>query len=253
VTSGTSTCAIPSVAVTSHGTIGVFFYCYNGVVSGFPQFTAWLAVSTNQGASFSYNSLVTFLSPATDSGDPRQRVLGDYQQLKAIDNCFYGGIVANRAAFFGSLAVDDPVFFKACYGQSASTHDISGDGFSDIVWWNSSSGQVVNWFVNGTSVIGGGSPGSVSPSAWRIVGQRDSNADGFSDILWRNGTTGQLVVWLLNQNATVIGGGGLGAAASPWSVAGTGDFNGDGFADVLWYNGTTGQAVIWFTNGTSVT
>jgi hypothetical protein len=249
VTSG-NTCAIPSVAVTSHSTVGVFFYCYNGIVSGFPQFTAWLGVSTNQGQSFAYQDLVTFLSPATDNGNARQRVLGDYEQMKAIDNCFYGGIVANRAAFFGTTAIDDPVFFKACFGQSASSHDMSGDGFSDILWYNGSTGQVVTWLVNGTTVIGGGGLGSVG-SPWAIVGQRDFNGDGFSDLLWRNDTSGQLVTWFTN-GTSVTGGGSLGSAASPWSVAGTGDFNGDGFGDVLWYNSSTGQLVIWLTNGTSV-
>jgi hypothetical protein len=188
ITAGAN-CAIPSVAVTNHGTIGVFFYCFNGIVAGFPQFTAWLAVSTDQGVSFNFTPLVTFLSPAVDNGDPRQRVLGDYQQLKAIDNCFYGGFVANRAAFFGPLAVPDPVFVKACYGQSTSTHDTNGDGFSDILWRNTTTGQVLSWFLNGSTVIGGGSPGSAT-NDWAIVGQRDFNGDGFADILWRNSTSG---------------------------------------------------------------
>src|SRR5437868_2546707 len=59
--------------------------------------------------------------------------------------------------------------------------------------------------MNGTSVIGGGSPGS-APSPWTIVGQGDFNGDGFADILWRNATTGQLVVWLLS-GTSLIGGG----------------------------------------------
>jgi hypothetical protein len=249
------TAAIPSVAVTNHGVVGVFYYTYNGDVSGFPQFTAWLAVSSNQGASFAHMQLLTFLSPATDSCPSfncvRQRVLGDYMQMKAIDNCFYGSFTGNGAAFGRSTSNNDPIFFKACWGQSASTHDASGDGFSDVVWYNTTSGQVVVWFVNGTSVIGGGSPGSVPPG-WAIIGQRDFNGDGFSDLLWRNDTTGQLVTWLLNNNGTVIGGGSLGSAASPWSVVGTGDFDGNGKGDVLWYNSSTGQLVIWLTDGTSV-
>jgi hypothetical protein len=130
------------------------------------------------------------------------------------------------------------------------THDFNGDCLSDILWYNTSSGQVVNWLVNGTSVIGGGSPGSVPPP-WAIVGQRDFNGDGFADILWRNGTTGQAVIWLLN-GASLIGGGSPGSVTTDWSVAGTGDFNGDGFGDILWYNSSTGQAVIWLLNGTSV-
>jgi hypothetical protein len=133
---------------------------------------------------------------------------------------------------------------------TTGTHDVNGDCLSDIVWYNTTTGQVVLWFLNGASVIGGGSPGSAA-SPFAIVGQRDFNGDGFADILWRNATTGQLVVWFLN-GSSVIGGGSPGAAASPFSVLGTGDFNGDGFGDVLWYNTTTGQVVLWFLNGASV-
>jgi hypothetical protein len=98
------------------------------------------------------------------------------------------------------------------------TGDFNGDGFDDILWRNTSTGQVVVWFVNGTSVIGGGSPGgAVSP--WAIAETGDFNFDGKSDILWVNNTTGQLVVWLL-EGASVIDGGSLGGAVSPWVIQG---------------------------------
>src|SRR5262249_28261159 len=63
-----------------------------------------------------------------------------------------------------------------------NTHDFNGDGMSDILWYNTTSGQVVAWLVNGTSVIGSGSPASAQ-SPWAVVGQRDFNGDGFADIL----------------------------------------------------------------------
>jgi hypothetical protein len=137
-------------------------------------------------------------------------------------------------------------------GQLATTntHDFNADGKSDVVWYNGTSGQVVEWLVNGTSVIGGGSPGS-APSPWGIVGQRDFNSDGFTDILWRNGTTGQVVIWLMN-GTSVIGGGSPGTVTTDWSVSGTGDFNGDGHGDILWYNLGSGQVVLWFMNGAAV-
>jgi hypothetical protein len=131
-----------------------------------------------------------------------------------------------------------------------NTHDFNADSKSDVLWYNTSNGQVLTWLMNGASVIGGGSPGSAM-SPWAIVGQRDFNGDGFPDLLWRNGSTGQLLVWLLN-GTSVIGGGSPGSAASPFIVAGTGDFNGDGLGDVLWYNATTGQVVLWFLNGASI-
>ena len=36
--------------------------------------------------------------------------------------------------------------------------DFNGDGYSDILWQNTSSGEVYIWEINGTKVIGGGRP-----------------------------------------------------------------------------------------------
>jgi hypothetical protein len=237
--------ALPSVAVTSHGTVGVFYYTYNGIVSGFPQFSTYLAVSTDKGASFTTTPLVTFLSPTTDNGDGRQRVLGDFVQMKAVDNCFYGSFVANRAAFFGSIAIDDPIFFKACYGQSASTHDVTGNGFSDIVW-RDTSGNVAIWSMFGSTVLSATGTGNV-PNSWSIVGQRDFNGDGFADLLWRD-TSGNVAIWLMNSSGAIQSAAVIGNVPTAWSIVGTGDFNGDGKGDILWLD-TSGNVAIWLMNG----
>jgi hypothetical protein len=134
--------------------------------------------------------------------------------------------------------------------RRVASHDFNGDGMSDVLWYSTTSGQAVAWLMNGTSLLGGGSPGSV-PSPWAIVGQRDFNGDGNADLLWRHGTTGQLVIWFLN-GSTVSGGGSPGSVTSDWAIVGTGDFNGDGFGDILCYNSSTGQAVIWLMNGAAV-
>ena len=107
--------AIPQVAMTDDGTLGVFYYTFDGFSgSGFPIFTAHLAVSRNLGTSFTDHRLLTFLSPATDNGDPRQRVLGDYMQMKAVGSCFYGSFTGNGFAFGRPFATNDPIFFKTC-------------------------------------------------------------------------------------------------------------------------------------------
>jgi hypothetical protein len=106
--------AIPSVAVTHNGAVGVFYYTSEGIVSGFPSFTAHLAVSTDLGVTFTDQPLLNFLSPATDNGNARQRVLGDYMQLKAIDSCFYGAFTGNGLPFGRSTSNMDPLFYKAC-------------------------------------------------------------------------------------------------------------------------------------------
>ncbi len=108
--------ALPSVAVASNGVLGILYDTYDGMNAGFPQFTAHLAISTNQGASFTDNVLETFLSSAADNSDPRQRVLGDYQQMKAVGNVFYGVFTGSGVPFGRATANHDPIFFRANVG-----------------------------------------------------------------------------------------------------------------------------------------
>jgi len=105
--------AIPSVGITDNGVIGVFYYTCDGTSStGFPIFTAHFVVSSDQGATFTGLELETFLSPATDNGNPRQRVLGDYMQVKALENQFYGGFTGNGVPFGRTISNNDPIFYN---------------------------------------------------------------------------------------------------------------------------------------------
>ena len=110
--------AIPSVAVASNGTVGVFYYTFDGLSGGIPTFTAHLAQSSDQGVTFSDQVLLTFLSSATDNGNNRQRVLGDYMQMKAVDTCFFGAFTGNGVAFGRPFANHDPIFFRVCVGEA---------------------------------------------------------------------------------------------------------------------------------------
>lgn len=105
--------AIPSVAVADDGTVGIFYYTCDGVSpSGFPVFTAHLTLTNDLGATFTDLGLLTFLSSATDNGDPRQRVLGDYMQTKTLENTFYGAFTGNGVGFGRPFANHDPIFFR---------------------------------------------------------------------------------------------------------------------------------------------
>jgi hypothetical protein len=115
VADGSVTAALPSVAVMREDSIvGVFYYTFNGMIAGFPQFSTWLSVTEDRGATFHRHHLATFLSPAKDNGNPRQRVFGDYVQMKAVGLCFDGSFTGNGAAFGRSIANNDPIFFQAC-------------------------------------------------------------------------------------------------------------------------------------------
>ena len=104
--------AIPSVAITKNRTIGVFYYTCDNPAGPFPIITAHFSTSTDQGVTFTDQVLETFLSPAATNADPRQRVLGDYMQVKAVGNTFFGGFTGNGVPFGRALSNNDPIFYK---------------------------------------------------------------------------------------------------------------------------------------------
>lgn len=116
--------ALPSVAVADNGVVAVFFYTFDGIVSGFPQFTAHLSLSEDHGTTFADRTLETFLSSATDNGNPRQRVLGDYVQLKAAGRIFSGAFTGNGVPFGRSISNHDPIFYR----QSANRPPVANAG-----------------------------------------------------------------------------------------------------------------------------
>lgn len=113
--------ALPSVAVAPNGTVGVLYTSFDGFsVDDFPIYSGHFAYSTDSGATFTDQTLLTFLSPAKDNADARQRVLGDYQQLKVVNDpppanagaTFYGAFTGNGAALGNPIANNDTIFFK---------------------------------------------------------------------------------------------------------------------------------------------
>jgi hypothetical protein len=144
------------------------------------------------------------------------------------------------------------VFVQSGAPTLIGTHDFNGDGKSDILWRNSSSGEAVGWMMNGSSpVYQYGTIGTMSAN-WQIVAQRDFDGDGRADILWRDNSAGTVVLWLMNslgivQSKTIY------TVATNWVIAGVADVNGDGKADIVWRDSNTGKVVIWLMNGGTVT
>jgi len=122
--------------------------------------------------------------------------------------------------------------------------DFNGDGKADV-FWRHTAGSLDIWFLNGTSVAGSGSLGTMSPD-WQIAAIGDFNGDGKADLFWRH-TAGYLNIWLMN-GTRLAGGGNLGTITPDWQIAGISDFNGDGKADLLWRH-TAGYLNVWFMNG----
>ena len=260
VVSGTVTAALPQVAVNNQGMVGVFYYTFNGMVGGFPQFSTWLATSTDQGATFNTQPLATFLSPAVDNADPRQRVFGDYMQMKAVANCFYGSFTGNGAAFGRATSNNDPIFFKACGPSPPSgppvcslgsqLGDLNGDGKDDIVFRRVSDGEVVVYLMNGFQILSAQVIGNVGTD-FTLTAVADFNGDGKADLLFRRVSDGLIVMYLMNGpqvlQATVVG-----SLGTDWEYVGSADFDGDGKADILFRRVTDGMLALYLMNGTQV-
>jgi hypothetical protein len=104
--------ALPSVAVNADGNIGVLYDTFDGFSGGFPMFTAHFATSTDHGVTFVDSVLETFLSSSADNGFSSQRVLGDYQQVKAVGSVFNGVFCGNGVPFGRQFSNMDPIFFR---------------------------------------------------------------------------------------------------------------------------------------------
>ncbi len=133
------------------------------------------------------------------------------------------------------------------------TGDFNGDGMADILWRNTTTGDLAIWEMNGTTILNANTAGvGNEPLNWTVVGVGDFNGDGKADILWRN-NNGNVAIWLMNGttvlNATTAT---FGNKTMTWSVAGTGDFNGDRMSDILWRD-SSGNIAIWEMNGTTIT
>jgi hypothetical protein len=79
------------------------------------------------------------------------------------------------------------------------------DGKVDILWRNTSTGEVTAWLMNGVTLTGGAVIGIVADQNWKAVGTGDFNKDGKVDILWRNSATGENSVWYLNGTTLTSG------------------------------------------------
>ncbi len=142
--------------------------------------------------------------------------------------------------------------------QVSGVDDFNGDSWNDLVFWNSSTGAVEFWFMNGTATrVGAAVPLSGGPTLatnWKLSATADFNADGKPDIVWRNFTSQKIVIWTMNGTAKLGN-----IIPSPdqavdfnWEIVGAFDMNNDGATDFLWYNSTSGKIVYWWMNSSVV-
>lgn len=98
----------------------------------------------------------------------------------------------------------------------AGVGDFNDDGKADILWQNTSTGQVYFWLMNGAAVASAATPGTVA-MAWSIRGVGDYNGDGKADLLWQNSSTGEVYIWMMN-GSTLSATGSPGSVNPPWQI-----------------------------------
>jgi hypothetical protein len=128
------------------------------------------------------------------------------------------------------------------------------DGKNDLAFWNTTTGAVEFWIMNGTTRVGAPVPISNAPTlapSWKLSATADFNRDNRPDLLWRDFATQKMQVWLMNGTARVatIYPSPDQAVHSNWEIVGAFDQNNDGGTDLLWYNSTSGKIVQWNLDG----
>jgi hypothetical protein len=81
----------------------------------------------------------------------------------------------------------------------AGSGDYNGDGRSDILWRNTSTGANVIW-LSATSTTS--QAVATLSTAWKAVGSGDYDGDHRADILWRNTSNGANGIWRSGNSAT---------------------------------------------------
>ncbi|MBF0344255.1 MAG: VCBS repeat-containing protein [Nitrospirae bacterium] len=136
--------------------------------------------------------------------------------------------------------------------KKATVNDFDGDGYSDVLWYNNSTGDIYIWLMQGTAIVGGSYVAKGVTSDWVIKGVGDFNGDGKSDILWQNVNNNAVYIWYMDGITISTGGYVVNGLPNEWVFKVIGDFDGDGKSDIMWQNTTNGDVYVWLMDGTTI-
>jgi hypothetical protein len=124
--------------------------------------------------------------------------------------------------FLSSTRIPDP----GDHWVPVAVGDFNQDGYADVFWRHSQSGENQLWLMQETNVlerVGAPSIPVVTDLKWRVAATGPFNANGFTDLLWRH-EDGPFGIWLMNGTrymSSVM----LPRVLNPdWVVAGTGGY-----------------------------
>ncbi len=155
----------------------------------------------------------------------------------------------------GRLAVAGIAMLAASGARTAAAvvFDLNGDGRSDIVLRNPTTGANRVIFMNGTQVVNDAPLQPLTDRDYVMAALADFNLDNKSDLLWRHQSSGERFYWTMD-GANVSGTTALGQNVdTDWRVAGTGAMGGDARTDVVWRHEATGEHVLWIMSASGPT
>jgi hypothetical protein len=84
--------------------------------------------------------------------------------------------------------------------------DYDKDGDTDLLWYNSTSGKIVQWLMDGALQRWTGrftAPANAGDANWKVLASGDyglgsGGVPGTNDLVWRNATSGKLVAWYMD-------------------------------------------------------
>ena len=220
----------------------------------------------------------TATNPSSTLSMTQSQLTAEYKILGVGD--FYGD--GNASALVEDAANNqlsvwkDPAFTNSIYpltdangqqitamGSFAGVGDFNGDGYTDILFWNTVTQTGEVFLMNGAGVTSTLTVQPVKASIWSVVGVGDFHERGYSDIMLRDtkanveilhfgkgGIVGSadFVPGNLYYNSTSYYTKTWSAVSghfdTHWTVAGIGDTQGNGYASIIWTNPTTNQMAI---------
>jgi hypothetical protein len=200
-----------------------------------------------------------FLTPSAVAPDWKLRGSGDLNADGKADLVWQNTVTGEIAYYLmdGTLAWATGLFNPNKVDptwQIASVRDMDRDGHPDILWNNVNTGQVLAWYMNGTSVARQGwiNANPLGDTNWRLRGTADFDGDGQADLLWQHEVNGQPLLWKMVNNVAVSSIMLSTPGSGNWKIMAIGDANVDGHADIVFQNSVTGTVVIWAMNRTNV-
>jgi Ca2+-binding RTX toxin-like protein len=203
-------------------------------VGGNGQFANWRAVTTGD-----FN------------GDAASDVLLQNNLTGQAEIVFLNTKVGDAIGTIGSIA---PIAAPGAGFKAVSAGDFNGDGRSDILWQNTTTGQTNIYLMNGSDILDSGSPTDAANANLVAIGTGDFNGDGKSDILFQNATDKSAVIWTMDGTQHI----GTQTIAKPgnvnqaYAVVGAEDINGDGISDILWQFNANSYASLMSGTGTTL-